>query len=171
MNIEYVCSHIVKMIQSPIRIYNAYGVLEKVIGISEYLKNDLDTKLENFLLINSNKDYPILNIDKDNIVYSSILLFDKKIIIGPNCINRISNNIKSIFEIPLDIFCEEILFIHNLYNNTKISYDEMLIKNFIDEDLIHKINKQITDTYINTYSNNIFHNSYDRELRILEMEI
>lgn len=168
MNIEYICNHIVKMIQSPIRIYNLYGALEKIIGISEDFENSLDPKLENFLLVSSNKDYPILNIDKDNIVYSSIFLFDKKILIGPNCINRISNNVKSIFEIPLDIFCEEILFIHNLYNNTEISYDEMLIKNFINEDLIHKINKEITDTYIRTYSDNIFHNPYDRELRILE---
>ena len=60
------------------------------------------------------------------------------------------------------------LFIHNLYNNTEISYDEMLINNFINEELLHKINKEITDTYINTYSNNVFHNPYDRDLRILE---
>ncbi|MDO7019663.1 AraC family transcriptional regulator, partial [Brachyspira innocens] len=144
------------------------NILEKTIGIYEGCKDSIDIRLQNFLLMNANKDYPILSIDRDNIVYSSIVLSDKKIIVGPNCINSISNDSKNMLEIPLDIFCEEILFIHNLYNNTEISYDEMLINNFINEELLHKINKEITDTYINTYSNNVFHNPYDRELRILE---
>ncbi|PCG19394.1 AraC family transcriptional regulator [Brachyspira sp. G79] len=168
MNIEYICSHILKMIQSPVRIYNSNNILEKTIGIYEDCKDSIDIRLQNFLLVNANIDYPILSIDRDNIVYSSIVLSDKKIIVGPNCINSISNDSKNMLEIPLDIFCEEILFIHNLYNNTEVSYDEMLINNFINEELIHKINKEITDTYINTYSNNVFHNPYDRELRILE---
>ena len=29
MNIEYICSHILKMIQSPVRIYNSNKILEK----------------------------------------------------------------------------------------------------------------------------------------------
>ena len=156
------------MIQAPVRIYNLGDIKEKSIGISNDSKDLIDIKLQNFLLANVNKNYPILNIDKDNIVYSSILLLDKKIIVGPNCINKMSENSEHIFEIPLDVFCEEILFIHNLYNNTEISYDEMLINNFINEELLHKINKEITDTYLKTYSSNTFHNPYDRELRILE---
>ena len=166
MNIEYICSHILKMIQSPIRIYNLYNIEEKTIGIQK--NNIIDAKLQNYLLTNANKYYPILYIDKDNIVYSSFILDDKKIIIGPNCIYSGYNNANNIHEIPLDIFCEEILFVHNLYNDTSISYDEMLIKNFVNDDLLHNINKGITDTYINIYSNNTFHNPYDRELRILE---
>lgn len=171
-SIEYICNHILKIIQSPVRIFDLSNSLEKIIGIKSFIKDLLDDNLKNFLLNNANKNYPILNIDKDNIVYCCLCLIDKKIIIGPNCIDKTYKNLNkeydNIFEIPLDIFCEEILFIHNLYNNTEISYDEMLIKNFINEELLHKINKEITDTYINTYSNNTFHNPYDRELRILE---
>ena len=156
MNIEYLCNHIVKIIQCHVRIYDSDNKIEKTFGIYGD-KESLKEELQNRLLENS--EYPVLNIDNDNIIYARVICNDKKIIVGPYRIGKYHDN-----KIPFDIFCEEVILIHNLYNKKQISYAEILVKNFITEELLFKINKDISENFIRKIDP---HNPYDRELRIM----
>ena len=164
MDIEYLCNHIIKIIQCPVRIFDLDNKLQKTFGIYDN-KEPLEKELQNRLLENSEINFPILNIDNDNIVYARVICNDKKIIVGPCNISKILYNMKSPpREIPFDIFCEEIILIHNLYNKKQTSYAEILVNNFINEEILFKINKDISGNFINKID---AHNPYDRELRIM----
>ena len=163
MNIEYLCNHIIKIIQCPVRIFDLDNKLQKTFGIYDN-KEPLEKELQNRLLENSEINFPILNIDNDNIVYARVICNDKKIIVGPCNISKILYNMPPPREIPFDIFCEEIILIHNLYNKKQTSYSEILVNNFINEEILFKINKDISGNFINKID---AHNPYDRELRIM----
>ena len=164
MDIEYLCNHIIKIIQCPVRIFDLDNKLQKTFGIYDN-KEPLEKELQNRLLENPEINFPILNIDNDNIVYARVICNDKKIIVGPCNISKILYNMKSPpREIPFDIFCEEIILIHNLYNKKQTSYAEILVNNFINEEILFKINKDISGNFINKID---AHNPYDRELRIM----
>ena len=137
MDIEYLCNHIIKIIRCPVRTY---------------------------LIENPNSDYPVLNIDNDNIIYARVICKNKKIIVGPCNIGENNDKASATQQVSLDIFLEEILLMHNLYNKNQISLAETLIKNFITEELLFKINKDITGNFVNDVD---LHNPYDRELRIM----
>lgn len=163
MDIEYLCNHIIKIIRCPVRIYNSDNKLQKIFGIYDK-KDSLQIELQTYLIENPNYDYPVLNIDKDNIIYARVICKNKKIIVGPCNIGENNNKASAAQQVSLDIFLEEILLMHNLYNKNQISLAETLIKNFITEELLFKINKDITGNFINDVD---LHNPYDRELRIM----
>ena len=163
MDIEYLCNHIIKIIRCPVRIYNSDNKLQKNFGIYDK-KDSLQIELQTYLIENPNYDYPVLNIDKDNIIYARVICKNKKIIVGPCNIGENNNKASAARQVSLDIFLEEILLMHNLYNKNQISLAETLIKNFITEELLFKINKDITGNFINDVD---LHNPYDRELRIM----
>lgn len=89
MNIEYLCNHIIKIIQCPVRIYDSDNKIEKTFGIYDN-KETLKEELQSRLLENS--EYPVLNIDNDNIIYARIICDNKKIIVGPCNISKILYN-------------------------------------------------------------------------------
>lgn len=163
MNIEYLCNHLIKIIQCPVRIYDSDNKIEKTFGIYDD-KESLKEELQNQLLENPEVNSPVLNIDNDNIIYARVICNDKKIIAGPYSIEKYYDNKNFSRAIPFDIFCEEIILIHNLYNRKQISYAEILVKNFITKELLFKINKDISGNFIKKID---LHNPYDRELRIM----
>lgn len=162
MNIQNLCNHIVKIIQCPVRLYDFQNKLQKYFGIYDN-KDTLSAEIEDYLLTNPRFDYPILNIDDNNIIYSRVICDNQKIILGPCCINKNADT-KFIHYINFEAFCEVILLIHNLYNKKQIYYDELLIANFIPESILFQINKQISSNFIEDIN---LHNPYDRELRIM----
>ena len=91
MNIEYLCNHIIKIIQCPVRIFDLDNKLQKTFGIYDN-KEPLEKELQNRLLENPEINFPILNIDNDNIVYARVICNDKKIIVGPCNISKILYN-------------------------------------------------------------------------------
>lgn len=160
MNLEYLCNYIVRISRCPVRIYNSKNKLKKVLGLpnnEEYLKPELQTQL-----LETKENYPILTVSDDNIIYGMAVVKDQKIIMGPNFISKESSN-KLIAYSPLEVFCENILLIHNFYHKKQIYYDELLIKNFMTEEFLFKINKAISGDLIEIN----WHNPYDRELRIM----
>lgn len=182
MEVEYICKHIVKMIQTQVRIYDTDYSFIKIYGTIKEQKDSISQELKNKLFEKTNENYPFICLEKYNIIYASVKTNKYKFILGPIISgkydkeaekylienNGLENKNFKISQYPLNMFLEEVLLLHNSLNDSYITYDLLIKKNFIDETTILKIEKDICNIQLEYQKNRELHNPYDRELRILD---
>lgn len=191
MNIEYICDHIVKTIHAPIRCYNRDGTLKTIYGekkINE--KNDPIQGNEDLfqkMLALSLHQYPVIYVEDYPVYFAVVSWKEERYMVGPVCTELLTvrDNGESIGEYiarvyhlkdakirisycKMELFGEEILLLHNFLHHTKVTYTELIEKNYINDNLEHSAQQELGRIYFNYQENEKVHNPYDREKREME---
>lgn len=183
MKTEYICKHIVRMIQTQVRVYNEDNNLLSIYGQIENQNDILNDNLKNKLLSNIKEYYPAIYSEEYGIKYACFISKENnKFIIGPICTDKNVKESEKYIAKSLNLkddsvkisycsfhdFCEEILLLYNLLNDGDITYDELIIKNFMNDRLLQEIEKEVFNVQFKYQKNGELHNPYDRELRIID---
>ena len=182
MNTEQLCNHIIHLIHMPVRVYTEEGILEKV-----YIDHgeqqdvlDCDGGLLKLLLEKGRKDYPALYLEAGQIIYGIVKGGGKVYISGPCCISRAeteaahylikihhmdSQKPYRISRTSLDIFCETVMMLYEMVTDRVISKEELLQKNFCDEELLASMHKKMHKVFYDLQESSAVHNPYSQEVR------
>jgi AraC-like DNA-binding protein len=134
-----------------------------------------DTQKEDVILNNEKRqreflemgtaEYPVL-IDKEYPVYYAVVVSEPyEFIIGPVDVEGKLCHERNISFCEYERFCEEILLLFNLLTGQQLSYNELNRKNYMSQDKLEQIEKEVSSLQFYYHENAKIHNPYDREMR------
>lgn len=193
MNINYICSQMVRMLHCNIIILNEQNEIEKYYGDMANESNPLLTDME-FLKKTAErppKEYPDLLCEKNSILYA-ILSLEKenapfmgleKLILGPISTEKNTRELEQYiikehhvrddigFRLPfceLKVFGAGILMLYHLISGGEMSLNELWQKNEIDVSDISKTQEKVSQVIFQRQEREVPHNPYDQELREMD---
>ncbi len=182
MNTEQICNHIIHLIHMPIHVYDEEGT-QAAVYIDHGEQQDViecDNGLLRQLLEKGREDYPVFYLEARQIIYGIVKGGGHVYIAGPCCLSRAeteaahylmkthhmdSQKPYKIFRTSLDIFCEMIMMLYETVTGRMISKEELLQKNFCDEELLGSMYKKLHKVFYDLQESSAVHNPYSQELR------
>jgi len=182
MNLSYFCTHIMKSIHAPIRIYG----LPKIYDLKSYYGDEgysdpilIDVLFRNKLLGLATQEFPVIYMEKYPIVYSVIQDKEDIYILGPVSVeyenkwkfekyiikNHGLNENFRISYCNYNRFCEEILMLFYLLSGQALSYHQLNEKNYMTQKLLRNIGENINQLFFCYQEETKIHNPYSREVR------
>lgn len=189
MELEYICNHIIRTTHTPIRYYinESEWVLQHYYGNNA--NNDpvlCDKEFEKMMIATANENYPVIYMEKYPLYYSVIQHKTQLFIIGPvsterhqmcsdgttvNAYTKNTHKISHVFRVSYcgyDLFCEELLLLFYTLTGKTVSYQELNEKNYMNQNLLDDMNKNISELFFYYHELEKTHNPYDREVREME---
>jgi AraC-like DNA-binding protein len=172
-SLDYVCRHILRCTHAPIRHYvgESESALYAYYGDApdeDAILNDKER--ESLLLEKANPDCPIL-VDEDYPIYYAVVTCqDEKstehiFLVGPVSVEMNGKSARGVAYCDYEDFCEEILLLYNLFNDTQLTYNELNAKNYMTHENLQRIEKNVSHVQFQYHENSQPHNPYDRERR------
>lgn len=182
MKKEQICSHIIRLMHAPIRIYSQSG--EKLaVYIDHGEQQDViecDEELRLMLLKKSKTDYPVLYLEAEQIIYGIVSDGGETFLLGPCCLGNASREAAGylirkhnmdtqkpyrLYCITLEAFCELVIMLFETITDRTTTRDEVLHKCFCDEKLIYAMNGKVHEVFSYLRENSAVHNPYSQEMR------
>lgn len=181
LTIERLCTRIVHLIHTPIRVYDRGGN-----QIITYIDNDeqqdpvaCDRGLSQQLLECRRLDCPSIYLDGDDLIFGIIWNGDDTYILGPCCLGQNSRaaarqlvqkygmDAKRPYRLPsttlLD-FSEVLLILYECLTGNVMDAAELHLKNFCDQEFEQDLQKKVHQVFYTLQENHTVHNPYSQEL-------
>lgn len=182
IDIERLCIRIIRLIHTPIHIYDTSGALVAVY-VDKGEQQDVlacDEELLRCLLEKRQEDHPIIHFEKDEIIFG--VMCDKEVtyILGPCCLGNdpvvaakaFSRRHKldpkrpyRIRRVSFDRFCEVLLLLFETLTGRIMDIDELYLKCFCDKQFEKKMMEKMQEVFFTLQENSTVHNPYSQELR------
>lgn len=182
MKKERMYDHVIRLIHSPVRVYDEKGRRSEIYVDQGEQQDvlDCDTSFLQNLLNAGKEEHPVLFLETEQIAYGIVALVSGCIIIGPCCIGY--DDIKAakyivrnhgmdpekpyrIFRITFDIFAEVLIMLFETVTDKTITTDEMMRKCFCDDEMIRSMKKGVHGVISYMRENSAIHNPYGQERR------
>ncbi len=192
MNIDYICSQLVRMLHCNIIFLNDHRKVEKCYGDMAKECNPLLTDQDFLQKIadRPQKEYPDLLCENDCILYAVLSLKKeapsadcKKLVIGPVSTEKHTRQLEKYmiaehhirddigFRLPfceLKVFGAGVLMLHHWISGREMTLDELWKKNEIEEADISQAEEKVSQVIFQHQERELPHNPYDQELREMD---
>ena len=185
MTFKYLCDQIVRILNCDICWICRDGSLKEGLpeGVGFMNPAYWDAEFRNMILSRERKDYPDIIHEKECIFYAVLSLGDEKLLIGPVCITKPTNELNSyiVQKHHLDehigfklAYCDMkkfgsgVLLVNNFLTGKEMSLDELWESNEIEEKDILGISASVSDVIFQRQESGIPHNPYDQEKREMD---
>lgn len=182
MTVEQLCEHSIRLIHAPIHVYAPDGA--EIAVYADYgEQTDIMACDEGFrksLLAKRCFEFPVLYLEANQMVYGIVSNSSKVYIIGPCCVKGdvssavqyltkahglAEGSICRLHYLPLADFSEIVIMIYEMATGRSISFSDLLLKNFFDDNLDFSLRRKIHRIFYHNQENETVHNPYGQEKR------
>lgn len=182
INIEQLCSHIIRLVHAPIHVYDAAGAQINVY-VDHGEQQDVierDEDLRQLLLDKRKAEYPVLYLEAEQIIYGIVSNNRETYLLGPCCLKHVEKEAAAylvkahkmdslkpyrVSYTTLNTFCEMVMMLFESLTGQTVTRDELLQKCFCDEKLVHAMKGKVHEVFDHLQENSVVHNPYGQEAR------
>lgn len=182
IGMERLCFRMIRLIHTPIHIYDASGRLTAV-HVDRGEQQDVlacDEELLRRLLEKRREEHPVIHFEKDDVVFGVVCDQESTYVVGPCCLGSdpvaaakaFSRRHKLDAKRPYRIrrigfarFCEVLLLLFETLTGTVMDVDELYLKCFCDKSFEKAMKEKMEEVFFTLQENSTVHNPYSQELR------
>lgn len=185
MTFKYLCDQIVRILNCDICWICKDGSLKEGLPKGAEFMNPAywDEEFRAMILNRDRKDYPEIIHEKECIFYAVLSLGDEKLLIGPVCITKPTDELNSyivqkhhldkrigfkLAHCDMKKFGSGVLLINNFLTGREMSLNELWESNEIKEKDIFDISASVSDVIFQRQESGIPHNPYEQEKREMD---
>lgn len=179
---KHLCTHIIRLLHTPIRIYNA--AREQIaIYVDHNEQQDVlacDQAFLSMLLDKGFREAPVLHLELEEIVYGMVRDETELYILGPCCVGRdpvaaarqlvrrhgmdpqTPYRVSHVF---LHDFIELMLILHGQLTGDEMELNELLMRSFCDQQFELAMKEKVHQVFYTLWESAAVHNPYDQEVR------
>lgn len=182
MNIDRLCIRLIRLMHTPIRIYDGSGNLTAVY-VDKGEQQDVlhcDAALLEELLGKGRTEHPVIHIEGGEIVFGVIRHDNDSYILGPCCFGpdsvaaakALSRRHKMdpkrpyrIHRVSLNYFCEVLLLLFEALTGVVMDVGELYYRCFCDKRFEDSLQEKLQEVFFTLQENSAVHNPYSQEMR------
>lgn len=179
---ERLCAHIIRLLHTPIRVYDADGN-QTAVYVDHGEQQDVlscDPDFLALLLKKGREEAPVLHLEEEEIVYGILRDGASVYIMGPCCIGRdVATAAKYLLRahkmdlkrpyrvsaVKIHSFIELMLSLHEHLTDQEMESRELLLRSFCDHRFEQAIQEKVHRVYYDFQESGAVHNPYGQELR------
>lgn len=169
--LQKLITHMMKVTHTAVRIYSYDAYLTEYCGGHQ----NEDTLLDNKEMIckmieKSSAEFPVLYSETTPLYYGLVVYSGNVLICGPVCFQKSAlpdSAVGHAIYCDYNIFCEELLLLHNLLNNRNASIMDIQEQTPCSPDVPENVERELSRIYFRYQEKQSLHNPYDQEVREL----